>query len=62
MPGQWLPPEKKRKHRCALPNLYSSSKAKVGNRWRCGCGKTYVVVSESQHGESWLDFRRVKED
>lgn len=41
-------------HRCRLPE--PSPLQKQG--WRCGCGKAWVKASVSQHGESWVEWRR----
>lgn len=60
MSGKWLPPKKeKKKHRCEPPDLNYST-ASPGRRWGCDCGVVWVVMSVSQHGESWRAWEREK--
>jgi hypothetical protein len=58
MSGEWLPRESA-EHLCEFPDIRFSTTAKPGDRWRCECGKIYMVVCSAQHGESWLQFRRL---
>lgn len=59
MTGQWLPPAKP-EHRCALPDLGVAENLSrmPGERWECECGQVFVVVAQSQHGESWNGWER----
>lgn len=59
MTGRWLPPARP-EHRCALPDLNTAENwaRRTGERWECECGRVYVIVSKSQHGESWNGWER----
>ena len=48
------PPRNEPPHTCWPPEIYSST----AKGWRCDCGKAYVQEQQSQHGESWMQWRR----
>jgi hypothetical protein len=43
-------------HHCKVPEPSA-----FGPRgWRCNCGKAFRLVTETQHGETWVQWERMK--
>lgn len=60
MGGEFFDARPKPTHRCEPPEPIGIS-AVTGDGWRCDCGRAYVLTRESQHGETWRQWRRAPE-